>query len=57
MRVRVKSSWRTRLLLLLAFVAAGLIAYMRVQGRVPEPREAPAPAPPEGVVDVEIVAE
>lgn len=58
MRARVQSSWRTSLLLFLAFVAAGVIAWHRVQRREADPPESPPPAPAErGVVEVEIVAE
>jgi len=56
-RSRVQSSWRTRLLLFIAFVAAGLIAYHRVQEREPEPPPGPTSEASRDVVEVEIVAE
>ena len=34
MRVRVESSWTTRVLFLVVFVVAGVIAWYRVQGRL-----------------------
>ncbi|MCZ7679116.1 MAG: hypothetical protein M5U28_10335 [Sandaracinaceae bacterium] len=41
MRVRVRSSWRTRALLLVAILAAGLIAWLETERRARErpPRE------------------
>jgi hypothetical protein len=43
-------------LLLLAFAAAGLIAYQRVQTRLAEERPPPSPAPADpSVVEVELV--
>ncbi|MCB9593411.1 MAG: hypothetical protein H6719_11825 [Sandaracinaceae bacterium] len=64
MRVRVRSNWRTKLLLFLAFVAAGFIAWDRTQTRIAQQRAAAARAAEsapvsrdEAVVDVEIVAE
>ncbi len=56
-RVRVRSSWRTRALILLCVVAAGVIAYLRAESRESERPPVPAPAAEPGVVDVEIVAE
>ena len=65
MRARVELNWRTRFLFLLVFVAAGVIAYQRVQARMAEERAAAQEesTPGEGtsgqgdVVEVEIVAE
>ncbi|MBX3270288.1 MAG: hypothetical protein KF729_08500 [Sandaracinaceae bacterium] len=57
MRVRVESSWRTRWLLLLCFLAAGWIAYQRVNSRPAASAAAPAPAADPGVVEVELVGE
>jgi len=57
-RARVQSNWRTRLLLLLAFVAAGVIAWHRVSEReAEEAAESRASAPSGDVVEVEIVGE
>jgi hypothetical protein len=58
MRVRVQPSWRTRLLFLIAFVAAGAIAYSRYEARQRAAQTRPPPAAPaiDGgyVIDVEL---
>lgn len=59
-RTRVETNWRTQLLLLFAFVVAGVIAWNRVQARLAEQdaeAEGAAAAETTDVVDVEIVAD
>lgn len=47
MRARIKGSWRTRLLLLLAVIASGIIAWFQVEHRMQEQaRERTARRPP-----------
>ena len=65
--VRVQTTWRTRALLLFAFLAAGAIAYYRVRDRMQrtsataEPAAHTSVAAPEprddGLIEVEIVGD
>ncbi|MEC7518920.1 MAG: hypothetical protein VYE22_03590 [Myxococcota bacterium] len=60
MRYRVRSSWRTRVLLLIAVIVAGVIAWLRVGDQLdaspPPPSSVEAPSEDEPyAVDVELV--
>lgn len=56
MRARVQMDQRTLVLLLITFIAAGVIAWLRVEEELANRPAEPPPEPPADVVEVEILS-
>lgn len=56
MRARVQMDQRTLVLLLITFIAAGVIAWLRVEEELANRPAAPPAEPPADVVEVEILS-